>query len=60
MNNFYVYFWYYKNTDEVFYIGKGKGNRFLERKIHRNEYFKNILNKEKENVDVKIFKGMET
>ena len=42
MNNFYIYFWFYKNTDEVFYIGKGKGNRFLERKAHRNEYFKNI------------------
>lgn len=57
MDNFYVYFWFYKNTNEVFYIGKGKGNRFLERKAHRNEYFKNILNKEKDNVDVKIFKG---
>ena len=57
MNDFYVYFWFYKDTDEVFYIGKGKGDRFLERKAHRNEYFKNIINKEKDNVDVKIFKN---
>lgn len=57
MNEFYVYFWFYKDTDEVFYIGKGKGNRFLERKAHRNNYFKNILNKEKDNVDVKIIKS---
>lgn len=50
---YYVYAWYFKSTNEIFHIGKGKGNRYKERKIHRNEYFKSILNKYKDDVDVK-------
>lgn len=38
---FYVYRWYYKDTNETFHIGKGKGNRYKETKQSRNQYFKN-------------------
>lgn len=41
MNEFYVYEWYIENTGEVFYIGKGKNDRFLEVK-RRNKMFKDI------------------
>lgn len=51
---YYVYAWYYVETCEIFYIGKGKNNRYKERKAHRNRFFKNILNKYGEKVDVKI------
>lgn len=54
---YYVYAWYYKNTGEIFYIGKGKNDRYKERKIHRNRYFINILNKHGDNVDVKILEN---
>lgn len=50
---YYVYAWFYKTTDEVFYVGKGKGERYCSMK-HRNEYFLNILKKEKDNIDVKF------
>lgn len=53
---YYIYMWYYKNSGEVFYIGKGKNNRYKKLKQSRNEYFKNIINKEKDNVDVKFYK----
>ena len=42
---FYVYRWYYKDTNETFHIGKGKGNRYKETKQSRNQYFKNIIQK---------------
>ena len=29
-NIFYVYKWFFKSTGEVFHIGKGKENRYLE------------------------------
>lgn len=51
-NIYYVYAWFYKETGEIFYIGKGKGNRCFERKAKRNAYFKNIVNSA--DVDVKI------
>lgn len=51
---FYVYRWYYIDTNETFHIGKGKGNRYKEQKAHRNQYFINILNKEKDNVTSEI------
>ena len=51
---YYVYAWYYVETHEIFYIGKGKNDRYKERKVHRNRFFKNILNKYGEGVDVKI------
>jgi hypothetical protein len=42
-NKFYVYEWYNIDTNEVFYVGKGKGKRY--RRIDgRNIYFKNYHN----------------
>ena len=35
---FYVYEWYITNTDEVFYVGKGTGNRFKQTN-GRNYFF---------------------
>ena len=40
---YYVYAWYIKDTNEVFYIGKGTGNRYKVRK-RENEYFMKMLN----------------
>ena len=51
---FYVYRWYYINTNETFHIGKGKGQRYKEKKQSRNQFFKNIINKEKDNVTSEI------
>ena len=51
---YYVYAWYYANTGEIFYIGKGKNGRYMERKVHRNRYFVNILNKHGGGVRVKL------
>lgn len=46
MKRFYVYVWYIVDTDEVFYVGKGTGNRMNE--VHnRNTYFNNVFNKYK-------------
>lgn len=54
MNNFYVYCWRYKDTKEVFYIGKGTKDRAYDISNSRNEYFKNIIKKHKNNVEVVI------
>lgn len=51
---YYVYAWYFKSTNEIFHIGKGKGDRYKERKVHRNKFFINILQKYASDVDVKI------
>lgn len=51
---FYVYRWYYINTNETFHIGKGKGQRYKEKKQSRNQFFKDIINKEKDNVTSEI------
>lgn len=51
---FYVYRWYYINTNETFHIGKGKGQRYKEKTQSRNQFFKNIINKEKDNVTSEI------
>lgn len=40
---YYVYAWYIKDTNEVFYIGKGTGNRYRIRK-RENSYFMKMLN----------------
>lgn len=50
--HYYIYAWYYVDTNEIFYIGKGKGNRYLEKSISRNQYFKNIV--KNSNVSVKF------
>ena len=52
---FYVYMWYFKNTNKVFHIGKGTGNRYKNTSTHRNKYFKNIIAKYKNEVDVRIY-----
>ena len=41
---YYVYEWFIVNTGEIFYVGKGCGNRVTSMK-DRNEYFKNIRKK---------------
>lgn len=41
---YYVYEWFKKETGEIFYVGKGCGNRVTSNK-NRNEYFKNIRKK---------------
>lgn len=46
MNCFYVYEWYIKDTMEVFYVGKGKGERYLETR-RRNKMFKDIYSTHK-------------
>lgn len=51
--DFYVYEWYNKDTNEVFYVGKGKKNRWKSTK-DRNQYFKNYYNKH--NCDVRKVK----
>lgn len=43
MNHFYVYLHKRKDTDEVFYVGKGSGNRAKNTK--RNRYWKRIAKK---------------
>ena len=40
---YYVYAWYVKETYEIFYIGKGTGNR-CKCKKRENKYFMNMLN----------------
>ncbi len=41
-NKFYVYEWIRLDTNEPFYVGKGKNNRCY--KLNRNQYFNNIIN----------------
>lgn len=53
---FYVYAYYLKSTNHIFHIGKGTGNRYKNITQSRNQYFKNIINKYKNDVDVKILK----
>jgi hypothetical protein len=55
-NIYYVYEWYFIDTDNVFYVGKGKGRRYREQK-DRNDKFKNYINKYKCNVR-KVFENL--
>lgn len=41
---YYVYEWYFVDTGKVFYVGKGKDRRYLEKK-DRNQMFKNYVKK---------------
>ena len=50
-NVFYVYEWYNIDTDEVFYVGKGKDYRY-KNTSSRNKFFKNYYNTH--NCDVRI------
>lgn len=38
---YYVYIWYIVETNEVFYVGKGKGKRYKETS-NRNKFFKDM------------------
>ena len=44
MSNFYVYGHYTKDTNELFYIGKGRKNRYLDTS-GRNNYWHKIVKK---------------
>lgn len=54
-NNYYIYMYYITDTEEVFYIGKGKGNRYKEVK-RRNPMFLNIYKKHFPNIAVRFYK----
>jgi hypothetical protein len=43
-NIYYVYEWYFVDSGKVFYVGKGKGRRYRERK-DRNDKFIKYVNK---------------
>lgn len=45
MNNFYVYGHFTKNSDDLFYIGKGKENRAYDFQSARTFWWRNIANK---------------
>ena len=53
MNNFYVYEWFIIDTNHIFHVGKGQGNRYLELK-GRNKYFLRVA--KKYNVASRIYK----
>lgn len=42
-NNYYVYEWIRLDTNEPFYVGKGKGNRCYDLTRGRNRHFNNIV-----------------
>ena len=42
-NRYYVYEWFNKKTGEVFYVGKGCNNRYLQ-KSGRNQFFIDYYN----------------
>lgn len=44
MTDFYIYLHKRKDTEEIFYVGKGKGRRAYL-KQHRNKYWHHIVNK---------------
>lgn len=43
-SDFYVYEWFNVDTNEIFYVGKGRNNRYKDI-TQRNNYFKNYYNK---------------
>lgn len=45
MNEYYVYEWIRLDTNEPFYVGKGKGKRWRKLRRDGNDYFNNIVNK---------------
>jgi len=53
ISEYYVYRWFFKSTNQTFYVGKGKGNRVLSLQ-HRNQFFLNILHKHADDVDHEI------
>lgn len=53
MNNYYIYEWFIVDTDEVFYVGKGKERR-AETVLGRNKFFKDMYNTHNCNFRIKI------
>lgn len=59
MNNekvYYVYIWYIVETNEVFYVGKGKGKRYKD-VSHRNKFFRDMYTSHNCNVR-KIYENL--
>lgn len=48
---FYVYIWYVENTNEIFYVGKGKGKRYKQI-ARRNKFFTDMYNTHKCKVEI--------
>lgn len=46
-NDYYIYIYYRLDTNEPFYVGKGKGDRWKDLYRKYNKHFTNIINKEK-------------
>lgn len=46
MNDYYIYEWFVIDTDFVFYVGKGKGNRYKKTR-NRNKIFSEIIKNNK-------------
>ena len=42
MREFYVYEWFIVDTNEVFYVGKGKNNRYKQ--LKKNKFFMDMYN----------------
>lgn len=52
--DYYVYVWIRKDTNKVFYVGKGHKNRYKDMRM-RNQYFLNVVNKVGiDNIEIKI------
>ena len=54
--NRYIYAWYYTNTNEIFYIGKGTNGRWKDVEHSRNNLFKSIIKKHLNNGEVAVKK----
>lgn len=52
---YYVYRWFFKSTNETFYIGKGIKDRYKSL-YRRNQYFIRIYEKYKDDIDVEKIK----
>ena len=56
-NIYYVYVWIRKDINKIFYVGKGKKNRYKDLSS-RNQWFLNIVNKiGMNNIEIKIIEN---
>ena len=53
---FYVYEWFIKSTNEIFYVGKGSGRRYKVRK--HNRFFNDVV--KNNDCDSRIVKTFQT